>query len=248
MPILDPNDNLRTHKIAGSRYGFSGTRVDQLGASEWTLVAVAADVSGSVQPFVREIEGVIASTVQACRLSPRSDHLMLRVVAFDGALHEVHGFKPLAEARPDDYRGALSAGGLTALYDAAHNAVSATVQYGEALTARGMAVNAILFVITDGGDNASTEGPAAVAEAVRRAVRSEALESVLTVLVGVNVTDPAIGGYLTDLSTQAGFDHYLELGDADARTLAGLADFVSRSIAAQSIVLGTGGPSALLVP
>ena len=49
-----------------------------------------------------------------------------------------------------------------------------------------------------------------------------------------------VGGYLSDFSAKAGFDQYVELGDADADTLAKLADFVQRSICTQSMALGTG--------
>ncbi|TNF28661.1 MAG: VWA domain-containing protein [Deltaproteobacteria bacterium] len=240
MPILDPNKSMTLHTVTGSRYGFSATRVDQLGASEWTLVAIVCDVSGSVGAFQKEMEAAIQSIVEACRLSPRADHLMLRTVAFDDRVREVHGFKPLSDCHPKDYDGALAIGGTTALYDAAHNAVAATVQYGSTLAKRGMAVNAILFVITDGGDNASTVDAGAVKHAIAHAVKSEALESVQTMLIGVDVDTSGVGAYLMDFSAKAGFDHYLGLADATPRTLAGLADFVSQSIAAQSMYLGTG--------
>ena len=244
MPILDPTRPLAQHTLAGSAYGFSATRVDHLGASEWTLVTIACDVSGSVSGFERDMERAIRAVVEACRLSPRADHLMLRTVAFDHALHEVHGFRPLADGRPQDYDGALRIGGTTALYDAAHNAVTATVAYASTLAQHGLTANAILFVLTDGADNASTVDAPAVRAAVAAAVHSEALESVLTVLVGVNVDATGVSAYLADFSAQAGFDRYVALAQADPRTLAGLADFVSRSIAAQSQVLGRGGRRA----
>jgi hypothetical protein len=140
----------------------------------------------------------------------------------------------------------LSTGGCTALYDAAHNAVSAVTAYGKDLVERGLSANAIVFVITDGEDNASTMTPRAVKDAVQQAVSGEHLESVLTVLVGVNVRQANLASALLAFSSAAEFDHYLELDKADASTLARLADFLSRSIQAQSQVLGSGGPSRML--
>lgn len=245
MPIFDPDKSMSLHGVAGSRYGFSATRVDHLGAAEWTLVAIACDVSGSVGGFERDIEGVLESVAEACRLSPRADHLMLRAVAFDQALREVHGYKPLTDVRPGDYAGALAIGGSTALHDAAHNTVGSLVAYAQALTARGMAVNALLFVITDGEDNASTLGADAVKTAIADAVTAEALESIETVLVGVNTASTGAGRALMDFSARAGFDHFLDLARADARTLAGLADFVSTTIAARSMLLGSGQSTPL---
>jgi hypothetical protein len=46
---------------------------------------------------------------------------------------------------------------------------------------------------------------------------------------------------------EAGFTQYVELDNADTKTLARLAEIVSRSISAQSQALGTGGASQPLV-
>ena len=237
MPLFDSRDTLD-----GTQYGYSGARFGDLGATEYTLVAITADQSGSVAPFRAEIESCLQSIVAACRSSPRADHLMLRLSAFSDRLHEVHGFRPLPACPADDYDGCLRTGGCTALYDAAHNAVASVVDYGTQLTQRGLAVNGIVFVITDGGDNRSSLTASRVADAVQAATVDESLEGVLTVLVGVNVRDPSISSALKRLSTTAGFDHYLELADATPSTLATLASFASRSIAMTSTALGSGSP------
>lgn len=229
--------------VTGSKYGFSGTRLDRLGSAEYTLVTIAADVSGSVYGFIRSIEKCISEIVTAAARSPRADSLMLRVVAFDNKLIEIHGFKPLMECAPDSYRRCLSAGGSTALYDAAHNTVGAMTTYGKALTDHDFDVNALLFVVTDGADNASTQTARGVGAALSEAVTGEQVESMLSVLVGVNVKEKRISRYLMDFSATAGFTQYVELGKADAATLGRLADFASRSIAVQSAALGTATPS-----
>ncbi len=239
MPILD-DDFLEHHAIPGAPYGFSAAGLGQLGASEYTLVALAADCSGSVDAFRPEIEACIQAVVSACHRSPRADNLLLRVVAFDDALDEVHGFKPLGECDPARYDGSLKSGGTTALYDAAHNAVASVTRYGRTLVDHDFAANGIVFVITDGCDNASTMTPTEVKRALTEAVRGEHLESVASVLVGVNVQTGDVGRYLRSFAADAGFTRYVELGDADTDTLAGLADFVSQSIALQSRALATG--------
>jgi hypothetical protein len=96
-------------------------------------------------------------------------------------------------------------------------------------------------------DNASRLPAGKVKEALARAVTSEALESVVSVLIGVNVQDPQAARYLGQFYGDAGFTQYVELDKADAGTLARLAEFVSQSISAQSQALGTGGPSRSLV-
>lgn len=243
MPVLTDMDS---HQIKGSNFGFSAKRIDDLGATEYTLVGIAADVSGSVEPFRQEIESCIKEIVKSCQHSPRADNLMMRLVTFDDRLEEVHGFRPLSECNLDSYSGCVRCGGMTALYDAACNLTDSVTQYGRSLTESDFDVNAIVFVVTDGMDNRSAMTVGEVKKALGRAVQSEALESVVSVLVGVNVQDPQVSRYLTDLKDQAGFTQYVEIGSANAKSLARLADFVSRSISAQSQALGTGGPSQSL--
>jgi uncharacterized protein YegL len=246
MPILN-DTSLEQITLPNSHYGYSATRLDELGATEYTVVTIACDVSGSTYDFISDMESAIARIVQACKSSPRADNLLLRLVAFDDTLSELHGFKLLENCNLADYVRILRAGGSTALYDAAENAVSSTINYGRQLLAGDFSANAILFVVTDGMDNASRLPAGKVKEALAKAVTSEALESMVSVLIGVNVQDPEAGRYLRQFQVEAGFTQYVELDKADARTLARLAQFVSRSISAQSQALGTGGQSQSLV-
>ena len=238
MPVFD-SSNLFKRALVGSTYGFSGTRIEDLGASEYTLVTIVCDDSGSVHGFHQDLEACIAHIVKACQRSPRADNLMLRLVTFDDTLKEIHGFKPLNECPPTDYTGFLSCGGLTALFDASVNSVSAMTTYGKDLTDHGFAANGIVFVLTDGGDNASTVTATMVGDALSQAVSGEQLESMVSVLVGVNVSG-GCSQYLMDFSAKAGFSQYIEIDRANANTLAGLANFASRSVAAQSVMLGSG--------
>jgi uncharacterized protein YegL len=220
--------------------------VDDLGATEYTLVGIAADVSGSVHSFQAEIEKCVKEVVGSCQHSPRADNLMLRFVIFDHRLSEHHGFKPLSECDLDGYTGSIQIGGMTALYDAGCNVTDSIVQYGKSLTENDFDVNGIVFVITDGMDNHSTMTARSLKESLERAVTSESLESIVSILVGVNIQDPHVGNWLQQLQKDAGFTQYVELQQADSKTLAKLADFVSRSISSQSQALGTGGPSQSL--
>jgi uncharacterized protein YegL len=246
MPILN-DASLDQTALPNSHYGYSATRLEELGATEYTVVTIACDVSGSTAAFTFEMESAIARIVQACKSSPRADNLLLRLVAFDDTLSELHGFKLLENCNLADYRGVLRPGGSTALYDAAENAVSSTINYGQKLMAGDFSANAILFVITDGVDNASKWSAKTVKAALAKAVTSEALESIISILIGVNVQDPEAGRYLRRFHQETGFTQYVELDKADAGTLARLAEFVSQSISAQSQALGTGGASQSLV-
>ncbi|HYO91641.1 MAG TPA: vWA domain-containing protein [Pyrinomonadaceae bacterium] len=245
MPIFN-DTSLDQITLPNSHYGYSATRLEELGATEYTIVTVACDVSGSTAAFTFDMESAITRIVQACKLSPRADNLLFRLVAFDDTLSELHGFKLLENCNLADYGGVLTSGGSTALYDAAENAVASTINYGQKLLSGDFSSNAILFVITDGMDNASKLPAKQVKAALSRAVVSEALESIVSILIGVNVQQMEASRYLRQFHLDAGFTQYVELDKADAKTLARLAEFVSQSIGAQSQSLGTGGPSQSL--
>jgi hypothetical protein len=245
MPLL--NDiTLDQIDLPNSPYGYSATRIEHLGATEYTIATIVCDVSGSTASFAFDMESAIAKIVEACKFSPRADNLMIRLVAFDDSLDEIHGFKLLETCNVADYGGILRPGGSTALFDATENSLSATINYGQQLSAGDFSANAILFVITDGMDNASKFSAKKVKETLARAVSSEALESVISVLIGVNVADKSVSQHLKQFQTEAGITQYVEIDKADAKTLSRLALFVSRSISAQSKALGTGGQSQSL--
>lgn len=246
MPIIN-DTQLDQVVLPNSHYGYSATRLDDLGATEYTIATIVADISGSTAAFIFDMEAAIAKIVQACKFSPRADNLLLRLVAFDDSLNELHGFKLLENCHLSDYGGVLRPGGSTALYDATENAVASTTNYAQKLAAGDFSANAIVFVITDGMDNVSKTSTRQVKAAFADAIRSEALESIVSVLIGVNVSDVQVSQYLKKFQVEAGFTQYVELESADAKTLARLAEFVSQSISAQSQALGTGGPSQPLV-
>lgn len=246
MPILT-SQNMSNHAADGSGYGFSSTRIEDLGASEYTLVGLVTDVSGSVTTFRREIESCVKEVVKACRQSPRADNLMLRFTRFDTRVVEVHGFKPLTSCNENDYTGSIVIGGATALFDAAVNGIKSVTRYGKDLVDQDFSANGIVVVITDGDNNAGKATVGTLKAALDGAVQSESLESLVSILVGVNVdATSGLNAYLDDIAKKAGFTQYIALDKANASTLAKLASFISRSISSQSQALGTGGPSQSL--
>lgn len=247
--MSDSDDLMEQHQIAGTNFGFSAVGIDDLGASEYTLVGIVVDATPSVTGFEREMEAAVSEVVKSCQHSPRADNLMLRVTTFNSgpdSPQEQHGYKPLEGCNADDYKNMMHLKGITALFDASCEMVESLVAYGKTLTESDYECNAILFIITDGMDNKSVLTKQSVAQAVAKAVEGEMLESIVTVLIGVNVNDPAIGQFLTVFKDEAQFTQYVECNDASARTLAKLAEFVSKSISSQSQALGTGGPSQSL--
>jgi hypothetical protein len=247
MPLFDDGEDAQSFKTTGSGFSFSGVNVNNLGASEYTLVHYAVDRSGSVGPFLRELEGCVKSSLEGCQRSPRVDNLLVRLTTFDGHVNEEHGFRPLADCHLKSYDNFLQPGGVTALYDATGSAVDAIATYGKQLTDNDYKVNGLVVVLTDGGESgASTLTVKSVQEAFARARMSEALESLLTILIGVNITQPAIAKLLKEFKDDAGFDQYIEIQDASPKNFAKIAGFISKSVSSQSQAIGTGAKSQLI--
>ena len=234
---------LESHDLPTGTYGFSATKIEDLGATEYTLVTIVVDVSGSVSSFEKDMESAIKEIVNACKLSPRADNLMIRFVTFSDNMKEEHGFKLLSDCDVSDYDNCLYAGGVTSLFDAVENSIKATSTYASTLVNSDFDVNGIVAIITDGCDNSSHLSSSNVKEALTSALHEEALESLITILIGVGIDDNYVGDQLDEFKQDAGLTQYVEVKNANAKTIAKIADFISKSISAQSNALNSGGGS-----
>ena len=242
MPKL--MDNMMEVKTA-SNYKFSAVKMDELGATEYTLVTIAVDTSGSVSAYQSELTKCIKTIVESCQKSPRSDYLMVRLVEFNNDLKELHGFKLLSTINTKDYDGLINPSGNTRMIDTVYACIEATKDYGKMLVDQDFTANAIIFVVTDGADNCSSKDSVSVKKMVANTMKAECLESVTVVLVGI--TDGSgVSNYLDGFQKDADITQYVDIGEASPSKLAKLAKFISQSISSTSQALGSGSGSQLL--
>jgi uncharacterized protein YegL len=249
MPKFN-DENTEFQNGQTGHYGFSAVSINTLESSEYTLVTIVLDESGSTSPFRTEMESCLKEIVKACKQSPRADYLLVRLVAFAQKMSEIHGFIPLDRCDLDNYDGVCGNNGngsMTALYDSSENAILSSLKFATDLSDQDYDVNGIVFVITDGEDNASSSGQKEVKNALQKCTNTEQMESLVSILIGVNIQSSVLSSYIDKFSADAGFSQCINLKDASVNTLAKLAEFVSRSISSQSQALGTGGPSQSLV-
>ena len=228
----------------GGGFKFSHIRTEQLGASEYTLVTIAVDRTGSVGGFEKELSKCIIASIDSCRKSPRAENLLIRVILFSDYLpngvQEIHGFKRLQDIDPKEYEN-IDTGGGTPLYDAAYSAVAATNEYAKILYNDDFSSNGIVIIITDGCDNASVMSPKAVHDEIQKGIKGEFIESNIVLLIGINAAQYKT--LLERFQLEAKIDKYIDAGDATPSKLAKLAEFIAQSVSSQSQALGTGGPS-----
>jgi len=232
-------------KIPATGFTYSMTRIADLEASEYTLVHIASDVSGSVSNFKSEMENVLEEIASSCQKSPRADNLLMRHTMFGDKVNTNHDWKMLRYINPADYKNCLNISGSTALFDAAQEGLTVMGDMGEKLTQAKFACNGIIFFITDGCDNASHSTPVMVKDTINNIVVGEKMESLISILIGVGIA-PYTKQALDRFKNEAGLTHFIELKDASKNSLAKLAAFVSKSISSQSNALGSGSASRQL--
>lgn len=245
-------DDLETVTLPSSQYGYTKIPKQKLGSTEYSLVSLVFDVSGSVDGFKQELEKCVKEAVKGCSHSPRADNLLLRVLAFGNKVVEIHGFKLLGDVNESDYDGFydkannLGSGTLTALYDSVENALAAMNDMGQDLSKDDYLVNGLVIVATDGVDNASTFNAGHVKAQLDAAKTGEKMESLNSILVTLNIQDPFVKNALDDFHKNTGFQQKVDVADATKKSLAKLAQFISKSITSSSVALGSGGPSKSL--
>lgn len=223
-----------------NQFNYSALELDSLGATEYTIVNILCDESGSVCSFENELEDAMKEVFESCKKHPRSENLLLRAGAFSSTtVRELFGFSTLDTIDPDNFD--VNPGGGTPLYQATLEAVDTMGSYARVLNDQDFFCNGILFVLTDGCENHFNIPISKIKDAVQKLREEEALESITLVLVGVN--DNGVHAELDKYKNEAGFDEYISLGDVDAGKLAKLAKFISDSISSTSQALGSGGPS-----
>lgn len=240
MKLLDV-DIAETQTISGFKY--SGQKVESLSSDEYTIASIEVDGSGSTYGFVSDLEKMAKNIIESLSKSPRSNNMLVRVEAFDSSLKEVHGFVELSKV-PPDYTNSLYMGGMTALYDATGVGVESVEAYAKDLKKFDFISNGIVFVITDGGENASSNYRSSkkVKDLIDKVRSNETMESIKLILVGIG-NELSVKSILENYANEAGFDQFIWCGDATPQKLAKLAGFVSKSVSSQSQSLGTGGAS-----
>jgi len=223
-------------------FQFSGARPDSLTAVEYTLATIVIDITGSVDRFSKQLLQALKTAIEACRKAPRADNLLVRVTTFNSyvGVQEVHGFIPLQQIDPANYKD-FNPNGMTNLFDAVYEAVEATNRYAKVLTEQDFQVNACIYIVTDGDNNASTRTTTQIKDAIARVKTDEVMESLHAALIGIN--DASFKNVLENFAMAIGLNQYVSVDDATPGKLARLAQFVSKSISSQSQALGTGGPS-----
>jgi uncharacterized protein YegL len=219
-----------------NQFHYSAVPMDELGATEYTIVNLLIDTTGSMCGFQEVMAEGVQKIVKKLQGHPKSENLLFRVATFESwnGIQEIHGFTPINSVDVNKYK--IETGGATPLYDATLDSIETTKEYAENLIKSGNVdcLNSIYFVLTDGEENDSDKANLTkIKEAMDKIRRSKDLESTMSILIGVNSV--ACENELKEFHRKAGFNHYLTIEDIEKLT-----DFIENAVSSTSMVLGTG--------
>jgi hypothetical protein len=167
--------------------GAAGKALEDLTATDVTLVTVLIDMSSSIEDrgLTDAVRAGQHSLVDAFAGAKERDAVLLSLWTFSSDADVVHSYLPVDEAVRLDSKQ-YRPGGSTRLYDTWCDALAANVAYAQRLRDGGTPARSVLVVVTDGEDVASKRTAAHCARLSRDVLSSE-LFSLAFVGVGKDV-------------------------------------------------------------
>jgi hypothetical protein len=247
--MINENENNEIYEVEmeenelGGGFGYSNIGMEEIeDTDEFTLVSIAIDTTGSVHPFKKDLEDTVKALIDDCKRHNRSENLLIRVTSFDERpgdnVREIHGFKLPATINDNDYT--ITTGGMTPLYDATGDAISAIENMADKLRKEDHLCNAVVYIITDGVDNAysQTFNADSVDKKIKELKSSEKLLGFESGLIGVN--DKEWIGELDRFKNKCNLDHYKSCGDVITGGLGTAGSWISEHISSTSTKLSMG--------
>lgn len=153
--------------------GCVGLGADDLGASDATLVSVVLDMSGSMEPHRKDVIDAYNAMIRSLSGAKAATSILVSTWAFEDKARLLSSFEAV-ESKPRLTQAVYAPSGTTALYDAVLGAMTGLVAYGQRLWDEGVPTRRVLFVLSDGEDNASKATASAVRTAAAALARQEA--------------------------------------------------------------------------
>lgn len=224
-------------------FGFNNFNPEEIQSDETINAVFVVDTSGSVRGYVNELNAAYNEFVNEFKDSHVKERLLVSVIEFNDSVNVVSGFQPiykLAEQGEMDFSQRL--GGLTALYDGVDSGLANAVDYREQLENSGVGVKTILYIITDGRENASQ---IASADTIKQKIDDLLTEernfasfsSVLFAVCNKNDWDDPSGqqlkGYFEGVKNDMGIQYLAPVGTT-GKEIRAMIKFISSSISSVS--------------
>lgn len=225
-------------------FGFTGRGLTGLTENAYFGAKVVLDLTGSIGNFAPELRQMLINIILGGRKGDYAYNLTMSASTFNS----YDGIQQLFDWQPSldiDENGlpTFQPRGMTNLIDGSLHGVGSLEACGDDIIAKKRKFSGALYVVSDGEENNSlVTDPGqikAMAEAIRR---SEKFGGLSMVLIGIKTSGDSLDA-LAAFKDAAGFDQYIDAGDASPAKIAHLGGIISKSISTHSQNVATGGAS-----
>lgn len=134
-------------------YNFGNYNPNEVEVAETINAVFIVDTSSSVASYGQELNKAINEFTARMQKSHAAANLFVSIIEFNDNINVTTGFRPISEIPVIDLVPRI--GGCTALYKACAVGLKNALDYRKDLENAGVNCKTLLFVITDGEDNAS---------------------------------------------------------------------------------------------
>ena len=147
------NSKLASAPMNEVDYNFGNYNPQDIEVADTINAIFVVDTSGSVLDYADELNSALNEFTVRMQKSHAAPNLFVSIVEFNDKINVTTGFQPISAINPIDIRSRI--GGTTALYKACAVSLKNALDYRGDLEKAGVNCKTLLFVLTDGEDNAS---------------------------------------------------------------------------------------------
>ena len=218
-------------------YNFGNFNPNEVEVAETINAVFIVDTSSSVVSYGQELNKAINEFTARMQKSHAAANLFVSIIEFNDNINVTSGFRPISEIPVIDLVPRI--GGCTALFKACAVGLKNALDYRKDLENAGVNCKTLLFVITDGEDNASGNVVAADVKAMIDDLLKEERNffSFESILFGVG-NDRSF----EDAQKNMGIKHLAKVGTT-ADEIRKMINFISSSITSVSTGQGFSAPN-----
>jgi uncharacterized protein YegL len=206
---------------------FGNFNPDDIQTDETINAVFIVDTSPSVTTYVKELNHAFNDFVETMQKSHIAERLFVSVIEFNSTVNVVTGFQPVKFITTMDFSKRIN--GYTALYDAVLSGLKNAIAYRSNLENSGVETKTLIFVITDGEDNSSSNPANTVKNLITKIKADERNAfSFTSILFGVGSA-----ANFKKAQQEMGIEHLAKIGTSgqDMKKMIG---FISQSISSVS--------------
>jgi uncharacterized protein YegL len=220
-------------------FNFGNFNPENVEVEETINAVFVIDKSGSIASYVNELNKQFNEFVSEFQKSHHASKLFVSIVEFNDQVNVRSGFQPIENVPVIDFSKDVR--GMTALYDGTKVGLENALNYREGLENAGVNCKTLLFVITDGEDNASRCRPSEVQSIITKLMTDERnYASFDAILFGIG---GGMDNYFNQAAAEMGIQKVAVMSNS-AKDIKKMINIISSSVSSSA----SGGNAAISTP